>query len=220
MRSRERPTAPLLLSAAARPAAVAIVVACLLVIAVQAVWLRHGMETGWLDTTIDAKVQAALGGHHLLLAVLVWPGEPVPAIAMAAALVLTCALLRRYRQAALVAVSVPVAVALTEFVLKPVIGRTSWGAPFPSGHVAAVAALVTVLTVLLARTATRAAPVLGVALGLAALLVTAAVAIGVVGARLHHFSDTVGGAAVGVGTVLVAALVLDWLSTTHPQRPG
>ncbi len=198
----------------------AIVVACLLVIAVQAVWLRHGMETGWLDTTIDAKVQAALGGHHLLLAVLVWPGEPVPAIAMAAALVLTCALLRRYRQAALVAVSVPVAVALTEFVLKPVIGRTSWGAPFPSGHVAAVAALVTVLTVLLARTATRAAPVLGVALGLAALLVTAAVAIGVVGARLHHFSDTVGGAAVGVGTVLVAALVLDWLSTTHPQRPG
>lgn len=77
MRSRERPTAPLLLSAAARPAAVAIVVACLLVIAVQAVWLRHGMETGWLDTTIDAKVQAALGGHHLLLAVLVWPGEPV-----------------------------------------------------------------------------------------------------------------------------------------------
>lgn len=198
----------------------AIVVACLLVIAVQAVWLRHGMETGWLDTTIDAKVQAALGGHHLLLAVLVWPGEPVPAIAMAAALVLTCALLRRYRQAALVAVSVPVAVALTEFVLKPVIGRTSWGAPFPSGHVAAVAALVTVLTVLLARTATRAAPVLGVALGLAALLVTAAVAIGVVGARLHHFSDTVGGTAVGVGTVLVTALVLDWLSTTHPQRPG
>lgn len=114
----------------------------------------------------------------------------------------------------------PVAVALTEFVLKPVIGRTPWGAPFPSGHVAAVAALVTVLTVLLARTATKAAPVLGVALGLAALLVTAAVAIGVVGARLHHFNDTVGGAAVGVGTVLVTALILDWLSTTHPQRPG
>ena len=139
---------------------------------------------------------------------------------MAGALVLACALLRRYRQAALVAVSVPVAVALTEFALKPVIGRTSWGTPFPSGHVAAVAALVTALTVLLAGTATRVAPALGVALGFAALLVTAAVAIGVVGARLHHFSDTVGGAAVGVGTVLVTALVLDWLSTTHPRRPG
>jgi membrane-associated phospholipid phosphatase len=220
LRSRERPTAPLLLSAAARPAAVATVVACLLVIAVQAVWIRHGMETGWLDTTVDAKVQAALGGHHLLLAVLVWPGEPVPAIAVAAALVLVCALLRRYRQAALVAVSVPVAVALTELVLKPVIGRTSWGAPFPSGHVAAAAALATVLTVLLARTATRVAPVLGAALGITALLVTAAVAVGVIGAGLHHFSDTVGGTAVGIGTVLVTALVLDWLSTVHPHRPG
>ena len=219
MRSRERPTAPLLLSAAARPAAVATVVACLLVIAVQAVWIRHGMETGWLDTTADAKVQAALGGHPLLLAVLIWPGEPVPAIAMAAALVLACALLRRYRQAALAAVSVPAAVALTELALKPVIGRTSWGAPFPSGHVAAVAALVTVVTVLLARTAAGVAPVLGAALGFTALLVTAAAAVGVVGARFHHFSDTVGGTAVGVGTVLVTALVLDWLSTTHTRRP-
>jgi hypothetical protein len=219
LRSRGRPTAPLLLPAAARPAAVAIAVACLLVIAVQAVWIRHGMETGWLDTTVDAKVQAALGGHHLLLTVLVWPGEPAPAIAMSAAVVLACVLLRRYRQAALAAVSVPVAVALTELALKPVIGRTSWGAPFPSGHVAAVAALVTVVTVLLARTATGVAPVLGAALGFTALLVTAAAAVGVVGARFHHFSDTVGGTAVGVGTVLVTALVLDWLSTTHTRRP-
>jgi len=49
--------------------------------------------------------------------------------------------------------------------------------------------------------------------------VTAAAAVGVVGARFHHFSDTVGGTAVGVGTVLVTALVLDWLSTTHTRRP-
>ena len=59
--------------------AVAIVVVCVLVTAVQAVWLRHGMETGWLDTAIDARVQASLAGHPRLLAVLVWPGEPVPA---------------------------------------------------------------------------------------------------------------------------------------------
>jgi membrane-associated phospholipid phosphatase len=62
--------------------------------------------------------------------------------------------------------------------------------------------------------------VLGAALGFTALLVTAAVAVGVVGAGLHHFSDTVGGTAVGIGTVLVTALVLDWFSTAHFRRSG
>ena len=131
-----------------RCAPVAMAVACVLVVAVQAVWLRHGMETGWVDAAVDAKVVASLGGHPMLLATLVWPGEPVPAAAMAAALVLACILRRRYGQAALVAISVPLATALTEVVLKPLIGQTSWGNPFPSGHVTRVAALATALAVL------------------------------------------------------------------------
>ena len=139
-----------LLSATARPAAVAIEVVCALVTAAQGVWLRHGMETGWLDTAVDAKVRAILGGHPLLLTVLVGPGEPRVVTAMAMALVLACVLRRRYRQAALVAISVPLAAAVTELVLKPFVGRTPWGNPFPSAHVTSVAALVTVLAVLLA----------------------------------------------------------------------
>ena len=113
------------------------------------------METGWLDTAIDAKVLATLGGHPALLAALVWPGGPVVVTATAAVVVLACVLRRRYGEAAFVAVSVPLAAAITELVLKPLIGRTSWGDPFPSGHVTSVAALATALTVLLARTPTR-----------------------------------------------------------------
>jgi membrane-associated phospholipid phosphatase len=199
--------------------AVAIAVACGLVIAAQGVWIRHGMETGWLDTTVGAHLKASLGAHHLLLDVLVWPGEPVPAVAITAALVLACAWRRRYRQALLVAVSVPLAEALTELVLKPFVGGTSWGNPYPSGHVTYVAALVTVLIVLLAGTGTRARPLLCAVLGFTALLITAADAAGVIGAGMHHFSDTVGGAAVGIGTVLVTALTLDRLSRTRSQRP-
>ena len=214
-----QPTATGLPSDAGRAAAVAIAVVCGLVIAAQGVWIRRGMETGWLDTTVDAHLRASLGAHHLLLDVLVWPGEPVPAAAITAALVLACAVRRRYRQAVLAAVSVPLADALTELVLKPLIGRTSWGNPFPSGHVAYVAALVTVLIVLLARTGTGARPLFRVALGLTALLITAAVAAGVIGAGMHHFSDTVGGAAVGIGTVLVTALILDQLIRTRSERP-
>jgi membrane-associated phospholipid phosphatase len=75
-----------------------------------------------------------------------------------------------------------------------------------------VAALATALTVLLARTPTRAPRALCLALACAAFLVTAAVALGVIGANMHHLSDTVGGAAAGTGTVLLIALVLDTLS--------
>jgi membrane-associated phospholipid phosphatase len=218
LKGTRQPPATALLPAAGRRPAVAIAVVCVLVIAAQGVWIRHGMETGWLDTAIDAHLQASLGGHRLLLDVLVWPGEPVPAAAMTAALVLVCALRRRYRQAVLVAVSIPLAAALTELVLKPLIGGISWGNPFPSGHVTNVAALVTVLIVLLAGTGTGARPWLFAALVFTASLITAADAAGVIGAGMHHFSDTIGGTAVGTGTVLVTALILDQISRTRSQR--
>jgi membrane-associated phospholipid phosphatase len=219
LKGARQPAATPLLPAAGRPAAMAIAVACGLVIAAQGVWIRHGMETGWLDTTVDAHLKASLGAHHLLLDVLVWPGEPIPAAVITAALVLACAWRRRYRQAVLVAVSVPVAGALTELVLKPLIGATSWGNPFPSGHVTNMAALATLAIVLLAGKGTRTRPWVFVALSFTALLITAADAAGVIGANMHHFSDTVGGAAVGIGTVLVTALVIDRLSRRRSQRP-
>ena len=180
------------------------------------------METGWVDTAVDAKVLATLGGRPALLAVLVWPGGPVVVTAMAAVMVLVCVLRRRYGEAAFVAVSVPLAAAITELVLKPLIGRTSWGDPFPSGHVTSVAALATALTVLLARTPTRLPGPLRLALAFTAFLIAAAVALGVIGANMHHFSDTVGGAAVGTGTVLLIALGFDILSQKwrrHHDRP-
>lgn len=201
-----------LLPAATRPLSVTIVVVCALVEAVQGVWLRHGMETGWVDTEVDAKVRASLGGHPALLSALVWAGEPVPVTAMAVALVLACILRRRYIAAAMVTVSVPLATALTEFVLKPLIGRTSWGDPFPSGHVTRAVALATALTLLLARTPARVPGLLHIGLAVTAFLIACGVAFGVIGANMHHFSDTVGGAAVGIGTVLMVALILDLLS--------
>ena len=185
--------------------------------AIQGVWLRHGMETGWVDTAVDAKVRAGLGGHPLLLAVLVWPGAPVAVTAMATALTLACLFRRRYGKAALVAISVPLATAITELVLKPLIGRTSWGDPFPSGHVTSVVALATALTLLLATTPARMPRLLRPVLACTGFLIAAAVVFGVIGANMHHFSDTVGGAAVGAGTVLLTALVLDLLSRRNAQ---
>src|SRR5215471_18282727 len=215
LRSPGRSTWEPLLPAAARPLAVTTLAACVLVIAIQGVWIRHGMETSWVDAAVNAKVVAGLGGHPSLLAVLVWPGERVPFIAMTAALALACVLRRRYAGAALVAISVPLAAAVTELVLKPLIGATSWGNPFPSGHVTNVVALATALTVLLARAPRRQRLVLA----FAAFLLAGAVAVGVIGAQMHHFSDTIGGAAAGVGTVLLTALILDLLFSTRRRQP-
>src|SRR5262249_28491969 len=150
-------------------------------------------------------------------------GRAEPVTAMTAALVLACVAQRWYRGATLVALSVPAAAAITEFLLKPLIGRLSYGSlSFPSGHttgVFAVAAAVTVL--LLARRGGRpAARTLRLALSLAAFLGATAVAVAVVGVGFHYFTDTVGGAAVGIGTVLATALALDLVSAGWPRRRG
>ena len=90
------------------------------------------------------------------------------------------------------------AVVITEQVAKPLVGRhlgPFGGDSYPSGTVTAAAALVTVVTL--------AAPiVLRPLVGLAGLMVIGAVGIAVVGLRWHFPTDAIGGALVGVGSVL------------------
>src|SRR5262249_32135469 len=137
---------------------------------------------------------------------------------LAGALVLACILRRRYGWAALVAISAAVATAVTELVLKPLIGGTSWGNPFPSGHVTSVVALATALALLLARTPARVSWPLRLVLALMAFLMAGAVALGGVGAQMHHFSDAGGGTAVGMGRVLLPALALDLPFSAWPWQ--
>jgi membrane-associated phospholipid phosphatase len=217
VRGGDRPAARPLLPGAARWPVVAVVVVCVLVVAAQVVWRRHGMEASPVNAAVDASVRAGLGGHRLLLAVLVWPGRPVPVTVMASALALACVLRRRYDEAALVAVAVPLAAGLTELVLKPLAGRTPWGTPFPSGHVTCVAALATVLAVVLTRAPAGASP-LRLAAAAAGFLAVAAVAAGVIGSNMHHFADIIGGAAVGSGTVLATAFPFDLFRARRCQR--
>ena len=87
-------------------------------------WLGHGTHTDRVDTVIDARVQASLAGHPQLLEGLAWLGDQPAIIGMTAVLVLVCLLRRRYRGAALAAISVPAAAVITERLLKPLVGRT------------------------------------------------------------------------------------------------
>jgi membrane-associated phospholipid phosphatase len=206
-----------LLPDAARLPATAIVAASVVTTALLGAWLGHGAHTDRVDTVIDAWVKAILPRNAKVLERLTWPGGLRAIIGMTALLVLVCLLWRRYRGTALVAISIPAAAVITERLLKPFVGRTALGfLSFPSGHATGTFALATVITVLLtgATGVTRAARL---AIEVIAFGVAAIVAAGMIALGFHYFTDTVAGAAVGTGTVLATALVIDLVMLAWPR---
>ena len=206
-----RPAARPLLSDAARLPAVAVVAACVLTTALLGASLGHGAHTDRVDTAVDAGVKASLAGHHRLLLVLAWLGDLPAIIAITAILILACLLWRRYRGAVLLAISIPAAAVITERLLKPLVGRTALGfLSFPSGHATGTFALATAIAVLLAGAAGVPRAV-RLAVVVTAFAIASAVAAAMIALGFHYFTDAVAGAAVGTGTVLATALVLDLL---------
>jgi undecaprenyl-diphosphatase len=130
-----------------------------------------------------------------------------------------CLIARRPNGVALAVTAVPVTAFLDDIVLKHLIGRTHLGQlSFPSGHAASAMTLATVLGVLLHDPARRpAARTARTALVAAACAVTAFVAAGVIGLRWHYFTDTVGGVALGAGTVFALAFLIDLSAGALPR---
>ena len=181
------------------------------VVAILGVLVAHQTQAGRFDQVIDAPVIAWFGGHPGLGLLLAAPGSLVPAAVLTMLVVIGCLLARRVNGALLSLLSVTVSIGLDERVFKPLFGRTYLGfLSYPSGHTTAVFALAATVTVLLLVT-----PQAGRRRGLrtavsaGSCLVGCVVAAAVVGLRWHYFTDTVAGAAVGIGTVCGVALLLD-----------
>ena len=195
-----------------RPAAL-VVTGCTVVTASLALAFAGQARPDAMDRFVDAHVRSGLGQYDGQLHLLAELGDLVPVTVLTAALILACLAVRRRRGAALACLAVPGAVALTEFVLKPLVGRTIHGAYlcFPSGHATASFALATTCAVLLARPARRRLPgAVRLLLVLGAAVVAAAVATAMVALGHHYFTDAVAGTAVGLGMVLLTALLIDW----------
>ena len=122
-----------------------------------------------------------------------------------------CLVTGRVNGAVLAGVAVPVASGLTEHVLKPLVGGTALGFPaYPSGHATATFALAAVLAVLMLNPPGPAlTPALRLIIPAAAVTLACTVSTAMIGSGVHYFTDTIAGAAVGVGTVTATALVLD-----------
>jgi membrane-associated phospholipid phosphatase len=210
--SASRPDARSLLPAPARLPAAALVAACVVVTVVLGLLVAGQHQAGTADARIDAALQARLAGHVRAVEAMIALGNVLPSTIVTVAIAVICLAARRYRGALLV-VAIPLAVSLTEYALKPLFGRTLAGLyAYPSGHVTVAAAIVMTVVVLLTGPGRLPLPApLRLLLVAAALAELTAVAVGVVAAGMHYATDTFGGAAVGTGTVLAAALALDWL---------
>jgi membrane-associated phospholipid phosphatase len=224
---RLRPGRPLL-APSARPWAGWLLACCAILIAVLGALFAHQAKADWLDRAVDAPFITLFGGHLRLGLWLIAPGSPVPAAVASAAIAVACLLAGRLNGAVLAAAAVPVANGLAEGLLKPLVHRTYLGdLVYPSGHTTAIVALAATVTVLLAVTPRPAwAGALRVLIPAAAFAAAAVVAIALIGLRFHYFTDTVAGAALGIGTVCGLALLLDlpsvrrWLAWVCRQRPA
>jgi membrane-associated phospholipid phosphatase len=212
-----------LLDAAARRRAGVLLACCAILVVALGLLFAHQSTADRFDQVIDAPVITWLGGHSGLAGWLAFPGSQRPALALGAGLVIVCLVTGRLNRVLLAAAAVPAAVAVNDGLCKPLFHRTYLGAlSYPSGHTAAMFALAATLAVLLGvplRPASHRA--LRIAILAAAFVLAVVVAVGVIGLRWHYFTDTVAGAAVGIGTVCGLAFVLDLpASLRRPSGTG
>jgi membrane-associated phospholipid phosphatase len=170
----------------------------------QAVFLFPWPDQALLDEPLEWLLAASATGLPLLM----------PPVAVALAVLCWRAASRR---AAVLCLVAPAAASLATAVLKPLLGRPAQsgeGFMFPSGHVTAVAAVATVLAVLLLPGGVLASRsyAFRVWAWTALLTVTAAAALGTALLGYHYLTDVVGALLVAVAVVLGVAATIDRLA--------
>jgi membrane-associated phospholipid phosphatase len=212
-----------LLADQARLRAGGLLAGCVIVLVVLGVLFAGQGTADPFDRAVDAPVITWFAGRQSLASWLAYPATLVPAGIVSLIAALACLARGWLRGTVLALLAVPVTSGLNDAFLKHLFHRTYLGAlTYPSGHAAASSALAATLTVLLlssrsSRTSRSTSTVLRRAIPALAWLAVVVVAIGVIGLRWHYVTDTIGGVALGTGTVCALALLLD-LSRPLPRR--
>jgi membrane-associated phospholipid phosphatase len=171
------------------------------------------------DVALDAPgspMIALFAGHRSSAVVLAELGGPesigLLVVALAVAL-----LVRGRRSAAVLVVLAPAAAgALTELVLKPIVGRTlDDTVAFPSGHATGTWALAAAVVVLLADS--RLVRRVWLVDSVVVVAIATVNSVALVGAQFHVFTDVVGGAGVGIGVACLFAAALSRPPATVPR---
>jgi undecaprenyl-diphosphatase len=218
---------PLVLTSV-RPFVSVAVIACAVLVLAGGVAFHD--DTG--PTRFDAAVVRRLYWHtgptfaHATLAL----SDRRFTVALMVLVALAAVVVRRWDLAAVASIAPFAAVALTEYVLKPVVHRelTFQGVlgnnpevragTYPSGHETALAALTTELTLLVLRAPISAAK-RAIAIALLALW-TVGGAVGLTRNLYHYATDSIGAIGVGVVCVAGAALLADVVSSRVARSPA
>jgi len=200
-----------LLGATSRAGTAWLVAGCAVLVTALGILFAHQTTADGFDRAVDAPVIGWLFGHPDLRLWLAYPGTLTPAAVLVVAAAAGCLLAGRLNGALLAVAAVPIATGLDEVLIKRLVDRTYLGSlAYPSGHVTTVSALAATATVLLLippqQAGTRLPRVL---LTVVAWAVTVVVAVAVMSLEWHYFTDTIAGAAVGVGTTAGLGLLID-----------
>jgi len=87
-----------LLAASARPWAGALLACCAILVAVLGVLVAHQAKGNWLDHAVDSPIITWFGGHQGLGQWLIFPGSPIAAGVLSAAIVVACLLAGRLKR--------------------------------------------------------------------------------------------------------------------------
>jgi membrane-associated phospholipid phosphatase len=203
--------APLLPAAARRPAAI-VAFCCLALVVALGFLFAHQSHGLAIDHAVDSWVMS-LHIRSSTLELVSRLGDPPAMTVMTGALAIACLGVRRLTGALLAVVGVLVASGLTEGLLKPLVHRTitvDHYLTYPSGHTTGLFALSTALAVvLLSPRSGRPHPAVRIGAVGVAVVVSCLVGMAMIGLDFHYFTDTIGGAAVGIGAVLGIAFLPD-----------
>lgn len=186
--------------------------AATLVLVALAVAVHGRSRPSWLERPVDRGLAAHFGG--VVAQALADLGDA----AVVGVLVLVVAgagvAVRCLRGAVLAVLAPASAVAVTEYVAKPLVGRHLHGyLTYPSGHITGFAAIAFVVALLAAGPAGGRLPrALAGTLVAVALLLVLGCGLGLVAQGYHYAGDVVGGACLSTALVLGGALGLDRLA--------
>lgn len=189
----------------------------LILVTVPAVAFAGSTRPSRLDGRLQSLAHDRSAAAHQLAVVLDWLGEPRGRGLLILAVAAVCLLARR-RALAVTAVVASLLVAVLTTGLKYVVDRRIHDGflSYPSGHVAAFAALGLVLGLLLADLL-RAGPAFGTTLVLAATLAAGILmAWAQVALTAHYPTDTVGGVGCALIVVPATAVLVDRFAARRP----
>jgi membrane-associated phospholipid phosphatase len=203
-----------------RPAAVAVLVLAVAGTAALGVALAGRRTFTTFDLRWGIHIAHLFRGHSHLALHLANIGGLLSVTVCTMVIAVAMLVLRRLRGVALAVLAVPIATSVTEWVLKPLIGRAPFGVDtYPSGHSTAAFAIATVVVILvLDETSPRPPRVVRLVTAAVALVVACAAALGLVAAGFHFVTDTIGGAGVGIATTLLLALGIDAIADRRVTR--